>query len=87
MGFFGTQLGHPFFNIKFSPIQHNKNQPVKIYTLNDFTLQSKQKTFINRQSLRNLYWPENRIYLGINNDLSISLPTHVDMFKTLESLY
>ena len=50
MGFFGTQLGHPFFNKKWSHIQHNENQHVKIYTLSDlsdFTLQSKQKTFLN----------------------------------------
>ena len=41
--------GTSFFNIKWSHIQHNKKQHVKIYTLNDFTLQSKQKTFLNRQ--------------------------------------
>ena len=41
--------GTSFFNIKLSHIQHNKNQHVKIYTLNDFTLQNKQKTFLNRQ--------------------------------------
>ena len=83
MGFFGTQLGHLLLNIKWSHIQHNKNQHVKMYTLSDFTLQSKQKTFLKRLLLRNLYWPENRIYLGMNNDLIISLPTRVDMFKTL----
>ena len=26
MRFFGTQLGHPFLNIKWSQIQHNKNE-------------------------------------------------------------
>ena len=49
MGFFGTQLGYPFLNIKWRHIQHYKSQHVKIFTLNDFTLQSKQKTFLNRQ--------------------------------------
>ena len=43
MGFFGTELEHHFFNIKWSHIQHNKKQPVKIYTLNDFILQSISK--------------------------------------------
>ena len=31
MGYFETQLGYPFSNIKWSRIQHNKNQYVKIY--------------------------------------------------------
>ena len=43
MGFFGTELEHRFFNIKWSHIQHNKKQLVKIYTLNDFILQSISK--------------------------------------------
>ena len=48
MGFFGTQLRHLFFSIKWNHIQHNKNQHVKIHTLNNFSLQSKLKTFLNR---------------------------------------
>ena len=48
MGFFGTQLGHPFFSIKWSHIQHNKNQHVKLYTLSNFTLKRKQNTFLNK---------------------------------------
>ena len=39
MGFFGKQLVHHFINIKWSHIQYNKHQHVKIYTLNDFTFQ------------------------------------------------
>ena len=38
-----TQLGYPFFNKKSSHIQHNKNQHVKIHTLNDFNLQSNRQ--------------------------------------------
>ena len=37
------RTGTSFFNIKWSHIQHNKKQLVKIYTLNDFILQSISK--------------------------------------------
>ena len=70
-------LGHKceiLFNIKWSHIQQNKCQHVKIYSLNDFTFQSKQN-ILEQAVSKESFLARKQALSRDNNDLSISLLT------------